>query len=183
MDSTPTPPDPPSSSRSSVLSDFAAARAAAEGTDASPNLGGPALEQPSEVGPRFSLDIAAGVIVFTVGAFVAIGIALGAVIAVLGLALAIACTWATFRRRRLGAMGGLGLAGSLGWVLLLGGFVLGSRSYDERFIYDNQTAFWDAVSLFGALMSVIGVLLIVISILGIVLVAVVRLGRRAASSA
>jgi uncharacterized membrane protein len=71
----------------------------------------------------------------------------------------------------------------LGLVALVTGIVLGIRSYDERFIYDNTNSFWDVVSWLSFALTMIGLLAVVTSIVGIVVVAVGRLARRASAGA
>jgi len=184
MDPNPTSAEERSSPRSSVLDDLAAPRAGAVDDGAASDA--PAREdpeQPSELGPLPVLGMVAGMLVFTLGAIYALEFTIGAVVAALGAAAVIASVVAIARRRRLGTIGGLCLAGCLGWVLLVAGFVLGSRSYDERFIYGDPNPLWDDVGLVGALMAGLGLVLLLAAPAGIVLVAVVRLFRRAPSSA
>jgi len=67
----------------------------------------------------------------------------------------------------------------LGFLATAVGLGLGIWSYDKRFIYDDPRPVWESVSWVGVFMFLAGFVLIVVSILGILVVALIRLLRRA----
>jgi len=67
----------------------------------------------------------------------------------------------------------------LGFLATAVGLGLGIWSYDKRFIYDDPSPVREIVSWVGAFMSLAGFVLIVVSILGILVVALIRVFRRA----
>jgi hypothetical protein len=67
----------------------------------------------------------------------------------------------------------------LGFLATAVGLGLGIWSYDKRFIYDDPSPVWESVSWVGVFMFLAGFVLIVVSILGILVVALIRVLRRA----
>jgi hypothetical protein len=71
----------------------------------------------------------------------------------------------------------------LGFLSLVVGLGLGIWTYDKRFIYDDPSPVWEAVSVLGLLMVLAGVVVVVVSVLGAVVVAITRSLRRAVDKA
>lgn len=176
MDSAPEGPRPP---RSTVLTDFVAAREAAAAREAVVSER-PAQDRatPPQAGVSrgvLSIALIVGLPIFVVG--VATSSILGAIGAMVGLAVTVCALVMLVRRAE--TMGRLGLGVAAGFLALVVGLMLGIQSYDEKYFGDREHRdFWDAVSLVGYLLIVGGLLFAVVSLLGVLGAGVARLVRR-----
>ncbi len=172
-------PDEPRSPRSTILTDFAAAREAAAArvpVDLEQHQEDPEAASASVSSGVLAVVPIVGIAIFVVG--VSTSSVLGAIGATVGLTVAVIALVMLFQRAGTTGRLGLGvLAGSLAFVV---GIALGIQSYDERYFgAPAEREFWDAVSLVGSLLMVTGLLVAVASFLGVVVSAIVRLLRRA----
>ena len=155
MDSAPEGPRPP---RSTVLTDFVAAREAAAAREAVVSER-PAQDRATPPQAGVSRGVLSIALIFVVG--VATSSILGAIGAMVGLAVTVCALVMLVRRAE--TMGRLGLGVAAGFLALVVGLMLGIQSYDEKYFGDREHRdFWDAVSLVGYLLIVGGLLLAVV---------------------
>ena len=78
---------------------------------------------------------------------------------------------------RANVYGRLGLTALAAVAAVVEGIRLGTRTYDERYIYDNRTPLWETLNVVGFLLSFVGVAVLIGCALSAVVVWIVRLFR------